>query len=312
MERQILAWLRATFRPRPPLLIGIGDDAAVLRPSGEGLVLTSDAVVDGVHFETARHDWSGIGHKSIAVNFSDLAAMGATPVCVLVTLILPARTTLSDVQRLYAGIEPLCARWGASIAGGDTNFYSGPLAIAVTAVGELPREESAWRLDRAQAGDAILVSGSFGGSILGKHLNFEPRCDLAQALAGRFPVHAATDVSDGLALNLNAILTASGCGAELDLNSVPIAPAARELAEREPASGSAVEHALYDGEDFELILTVGSNAAEEILADQALARNLTRIGRVTAERGLWAVPEDGSRYLLPIRGYSHGPAANLS
>ena len=302
MEREIIDWLRRAFPVQPPLSIGIGDDAAVIDIDAGQIVVTTDAIVDGVHFEIAKHSWQRIGHKAVAVNLSDLAAMGAAPVAIVVTLVLPEHTTLGQVQELYAGISRLCQRWHIAIAGGDTNFSPGPLTISVTALGTLDSNRKPWLCRGARVGDEILVSGSFGGSIMGKHIDFEPRGDLAGYLAARFSVHAVTDVSDGLLFNLGIILRASDCGSELELAAIPISQAAHEMNDQR----SALDHAFYDGEDFELILVTSPEQAAGMLADKHLATLLTRIGRVTDRCGIQGRQPDGTMKSLAVHGYSHG------
>ena len=306
MERDIIAWLRTNFPARPPLAVGIGDDAAVLQPQTGSTVITTDAIVDGVHFESARQSCRRIGHKSAAVNFSDLAAMGAVPTALVVALVLPQNTTLPHVQQLYAGIDEVCSRWNAVLAGGDTNFGPGPLVICGTAVGRIPPDQSPWLCSGAKPGDEIFVSGSFGGSILGKHLDFDPRCDLVKDLAGKFEINAATDVSDGLAFNLGVILEASGCGAVIDLSSIPISAAAKQAEGNQTNGKSALDHALYDGEDFELILVTRPTEGARIRRDPIVSSKLTRIGSVVTGSGIRATAADGSVQSLPIRGFSHG------
>ncbi len=312
MEREIITWLKSIFPGQPPLLVGIGDDAAVIELDSKRMVVTTDAIVDGVHFETAQHSWQRIGHKSVAVNLSDLAAMGASPLAIVITLVLPTGTTLERVKELYAGISPICERWQVSIAGGDTNFSTGPLTISTAAMGVLRADQQPWLCRGAQVGDEILVSGSFGGSILGKHLDFEPRCDLARDIGSRFQVHAATDVSDGLLFNLGVILRASGCGADLDLSAIPISAAAHQLASAAADHQSALWHALYDGEDFELILVVDRDQAYEIMADPRWANQLTRIGTVTESLGIRGCELKGNVKVLDDHGFTHGQTDNQS
>ncbi len=321
MEREILRWLAESFPAAPPVELGIGDDAAVVRFSGERTraVLTTDAIVDGVHFDLQRHAWEQVGRKSIAVNLSDLAAKGARPVAVLVTLVLPRSTTLPQVQALYAGIREICDQFQTQIIGGDTNVGPGPLVISTTAIGTLTTGQTGWRLSGARPNDAILVSGDLGGSILGKHLEFQPRCALANYLAQHYPIHAATDISDGLVIDLDKLCRASGVGAELQLGDIPVSWAARN-AGADPLA--ALDRALYDGEDFELLLTCDPATAAQILDDPQLPTPLTQIGWLQPKRGIRGRrPANSGRTFgageraeedvieLPIRGYRHGESA---
>lgn len=303
MERQIIEWLQGNFPPRPPVFVGIGDDAACIEFGSRPLIITTDAIVDGVHFQTSKHSWRNIGHKAVAVNLSDLAAMGAVPIAIVVALVLPRETQLEQVQELYAGIRSLCDRWGVAIAGGDTNVANGPLAVSITAVGVPLEGRRPWLVSGAEVGDSILVSGSFGGSILGKHLTFEPRCDLARHVARQYEIHAATDVSDGLLFNLSVIARASACGALLALDSIPVSQDAAKMSDGQPA----LDHALYDGEDYELILVANGEQAARMLEDSRMPTRLTQIGRIDSGDGIRASQSDGSERPLPIRGYSHEP-----
>jgi len=283
--------------------VGPGDDAAILRVSaGSDLVATTDMLMDGVDFKLDEHEPERIGRKALAVNLSDLAAMAAKPLAALVSLSLPRQGGESLAKRLYEGLLPLAAEFDCPIAGGDTNSWDGPLVISVTALGEVPRDRR-WLRSGARPGDAILVTGEFGGSILGGQFDFQPRVTEALWLAEHLDIHAAMDVSDGLSLDLSRICEASGCGAEIDLRRIPISAAAEELTQRYGVS--PLDHALGDGEDFELIMAIFQTEADKLVAEQPLRVPLTQVGRFVAEPGLFAVAEDGTRQPLAPRGYEH-------
>ena len=205
---------------------------------------------------------------------------------------------------MYEGLLPLAEEFGVAIAGGDTNAWDGPLVISITAIGELTERGPLLR-SGARPGDAILVTGSFGGSILGRHFHFTPRVREALLLNERYRLHAGIDVSDGLSLDLFHLTQESGCGALLDLSAVPIAADAYRLAAADGDGATPLDHALGDGEDFELILAVPPDEAERLLADQPLAVPLARIGSFIAEAGLWTADPAGERRPLPPRGYLH-------
>jgi thiamine-monophosphate kinase len=305
MESEFIRWLRTRLTAHPRLLVGPGDDAAVLQMAGgERSVLTVDLLTDGVDFELDHVSPEQVGRKALAVNLSDLAAMAARPLAAVVALALPRDGGLRLAQQLYDGLLPLADKYELAIAGGDTNSWNGPLVVSVTLVGELTPAGALVR-SGAQPGDAIVVTGSFGGSILGHHLDFEPRVHEVLALVERYPLHAGTDVSDGLSLDLSRVCEASGCGAAVELDKVPIAPAAATLAGRLADGSTALDHALADGEDFELILAVPSDAAEAMIAKQPLECPLTCIGRFVHERGLWQVDAQGTLRLLEPRGFEH-------
>jgi thiamine-monophosphate kinase len=304
MEAEFLKWLRARLPSHPVLQLGIGDDAAILSSSGRGnYVVACDTLNEGVDFRREQTDWRLVGRKSLAVNLSDLAAMAARPVAVLVGLTLPRGGALEIAKALYEGILPLADEFDVAIAGGDTGCWDGPLTISITAIGQLTDRGPLLR-GGAKPGDAILVTGSFGGSLLGRHLRFTPRVREALLLHRDYDLHAGTDVSDGLSLDLHHITQESGCGAVVDLAAIPIAADSLRLAETIGDGRDALQHALSDGEDFELILCVPPNDAERMLDDQPLDVPITRIGSCIQGRGLWTEDEMGRRALQP-RGYEH-------
>jgi thiamine-monophosphate kinase len=286
-------------------LLGPGDDAALLALANDkACVVTTDMLMDGVDFQLAQHDARRVGRKSLAVNLSDLAAMAARPVGAVISLALPRSGGEALALQLYEGLIPLAEEFDIAIAGGDTNSWDGPFVISVMAIGELvPGKE--WRRSGAKPGDDILVTGSFGGSILGKHFDFTPRVREALLLAERYDIHAAMDVSDGLSLDLSRLCEASGCGAMLDLSQIPISDAAHELAAQRQDGQSPLDHALSDGEDFELILAITPAVASKLLAAQPLGVPLTCIGHFVKEPGLWEQTGGGSLQPLAPRGYEH-------
>jgi len=304
MERELVRWLTQRIPSHPRLLVGLGDDAAIVRlPDESHLVATTDMLMDGVDFESGKQpEARRIGRKALAVNLSDLAAMAAQPVAALVALALPRQGGEVLAKNLYEGMLPLAKEFDCPIAGGDTNSWEGPLVISVTAFGAVP-EGRRWRRSGARPGDAILVTGSFGGSILGKHLDFQPRVREALWLAEHAEVHAAIDVSDGLSLDLARLCEASGCGAALQTSAIPLADAAAELA---ATRGDApLARALADGEDFELILAVPADQAQELVQAGALGTRLTQIGNFIEQPGLFAVGPGERLEPLAVCGYEH-------
>ena len=305
MEMQFVQWLRSRVPADPRVPLGIGDDAAVLDlPAGKQLVVTTDMLMDGVDFHVDQHEPARIGRKALAVNLSDLAAMGSRPIACFVSVALPRQGGESLAHQVYEGILALASQFDVAIAGGDTNSWEGKLAINITAVGEVEAGK-AWKRSGARPGDHILVTGDFGGSILGKHFDFKPRIAEAHWLAENAEVNAAIDVSDGLSLDLSRICQESGCGALLDLGAIPISAAARELSAMPNHRLFPLEHALGDGEDFELILAIAAEVAQRLVREQPLSVPLTRIGQFVTEPGLWSQAADGSRVSLPPRGYEH-------
>ncbi|MFM2096260.1 MAG: Thiamine-monophosphate kinase [Planctomycetota bacterium] len=337
MESEFIAWLRKRLPPdRPDVDTGIGDDAAVLKVSpGARIVVTTDALSDGIDFhllaagsasstsnESTHRSTRQLGaatlreagYKALAVNLSDLAAMAARPVAAFVSLVLPTTGALQAAQDMIEGLLPLAEEHAMTIAGGDTNTWSDRLVISITAIGETQPircdgeslQHGVWRRSGAQVGDVILATGEFGGSLLGRHLHPIPRVREATRLATRYRIHAAVDVSDGLTLDLSHLAESSHCGVLLDLAAIPIAPAAQEMARQAGDSRSPLEHALCDGEDFELLLAVPATEVPQILADAELGVRITPIGHCIPETGLWVDAGANQLRPLPPRGYRHG------
>jgi thiamine-monophosphate kinase len=305
MEREFVHWLRHRLPPHPSLPLGQRDDGAILRwGRGSQCVLTVDMLTDGVDFELAKIDARRVGRKALAVNLSDLAAMAARPLGALVALALPRDGALALAKDLFEGLIPLAERYQLPIAGGDTNCWDGPLVISITLVGEVhPR--GALTRGGARPGDKIVVTGQFGGSILGRHFDFEPRVEEAIGLKNRHALHAGIDVSDGLSLDLARLAEESGCGAELELHRIPIAPAAAEWARRLNDGSTPLNHALGDGEDFELILAVDPETSNEMLSQPPPACGLTCVGQFVEAKGLWQLDAQGARRPLEPRGFEH-------
>jgi thiamine-monophosphate kinase len=312
METEFIAWLRAHLPPHPLLRLGPGDDAAVLSLAGPGdVVITTDLVSDGVDFHVDSDDPRRIGRKALAVNLSDLAAMAARPLAAVVSIALPRSTgggtsSLDLAIALYEGLLPLADEFDLAIAGGDTNTHDGPLVISITALGEVTGRGPLTR-SGGRPGDWLLVTGELGGSILGHHFNFTPRVHEALLLSRKYELHAGIDISDGLALDLSRLAAESGCGAVVDVDRLPISPAAHQLAKRknEDPHAGALRHALGDGEDFELLLAAPPDAAKAILHDRPVDCGVTHVGQLVADPGLWQQSASGERQPLAPSGWLH-------
>lgn len=317
MEQDLVHWLIERMPRDPRLEVPPGDDAAVLRPPAmRRTVITVDMLTEGIDFlfssrngipaATARQ----VGRKAIAVSLSDLAAMAARPEAVVIAVCLPRHDGEAIARELQAGIEEVAHGLGVCLAGGDTNAWDGPLVISVTAVGSVP-PAAAWRRDSARPGDLLVVTGPLGGSLLGRHLAVEPRCREAEVIASAFSVHAAIDISDGLALDATRLLKASRCGALIDLAAIPIHEDARRQAAMLDGR-SPLDHALGDGEDFELVLAMPAEAAHALVrTDPATLFGAgttcrpTIIGMVTAATDILAQHPDGDHTPLAPRGFEH-------
>lgn len=303
MEFELIERLRQRTPVYPCVRLGIGDDAAILDLSGQYGVVTVDVLMDGVDFVLSETPAEKAGRKALAVNLSDLAAMAASPKACVVGMVLPKKGGLKIAEKVYEGILGLAREYQVGVAGGDTNSWDGPLVLSVTAIGTPPPFGGIQRRG-ARPGDRIIVTGEFGGAILGKHLDFEPRVWEAIYLYRAYEIHAGIDVSDGLAADLAHILVESQCGAVIRAERVPISKAAQDLAKASRKGGKALDHALHDGEDFELILAVPPQEAERMLQDQPLSVPLSDIGEFVAEKGLWLQTGE-KRSILEPKGFVH-------
>lgn len=298
-ERAFTASLARFFPAGPDVLVGIGDDAAVVRPRGRPLAICCDPVVEGVHF-AAGTDLRWVGHKAVQRNLADLAAMGATADHLLLSVVLPRGLAVAARRRLFEGVRFAARREGCAVVGGDVAVGTGPLVVTVTACGYVPGRSLV--RSGAQVGDLLLVTGPLGGSIAGHHLRFRAPLREGVWLARQRAVHAAMDVSDGLLLDLQTMLSASGCpGAELDAEAIPIRGAARRLAGGDRSR--ALRRALTDGEDHALLW---AQAPRPLAAGGPLTTRARRpIGRVVATPGLWLCHRDGRRERLLAEGFEH-------
>ncbi len=305
MESELIAYLRRRLPSHPLLRLGPGDDAAVLRLDDvDDGVVTVDMLTDHVDFELAEVDPRRVGRKCLAANLSDLAAMAAEPLAGVVALALPRHGGMELAVALYEGMLPLAEKYNLAIAGGDTNSWDGPLAVSVTLIGKAT-ERGPLRRDGARPGDRIVVTGSFGGSLLGRQFDFEPRVHEALLLAERYELHAGIDVSDGLSVDLAHLVERSGCGAVLHTDAVPIHVDAQRLAEQRADGSTPLDHALDDGEDFELILAVAADDAQRMFSEQPLEVPLAAIGEFVAQPGLWQLDRQGTRSKLIPQGWEH-------
>jgi thiamine-monophosphate kinase len=297
-EFEHIAWLRKQTPAHAGVLVGPGDDCAVLK-LGPTLV-TTDMLLEGSHFKLAEHGPRRIGRKAMAVNLSDIAAMGGRPIAAFVSVGLPQRNTESLAQDLYAGMREVANAFETAIAGGDTNTWPGSLAISVTLIGE-PSPQGPILRSGAMPGDWLLVTGPLGGSILGKHLDFTPRIREALAMQQFASLHAMIDISDGLSADAYHLCEESGCGLVLHAKQIPISDAAQQLNDDK----SPLEHALTDGEDFELAFAVSEADARRLLQSQPIAGiQLTHVGDFVAEQALF-LHENGTMRPIEPLGFTH-------
>jgi thiamine-monophosphate kinase len=323
----LAASLPAEVRATVDLQLGIGDDAAVWQPTpGAQIVVTTDSLVESVHFRRDWTDWESLGHKTLAVNVSDLAAMGAIPKLAVISLGLDGGERIDDLQALYRGLGALARRLEMTIAGGDIVRSPRGLILHMTAIGE-SRGQRVLTRSGANAGDLIGVTGTLGASAAGlallgldrddprrraatanqlieAHLRPEPRVALGEALL-RLGATSAMDLSDGLLGDLPKILAASGVAARLDEETIPVAAAVRAL-----FPDVWVDLALRGGEDYELLFTAPRRNWDAIdHAAREAGGTATTIGEVIArESGSPTIElesRDGTRRTVSVGAYDH-------
>jgi thiamine-monophosphate kinase len=302
-EFELIARLTKSLPSNETVLTGAGDDCAVLDFGlAEKLFLfKTDAVVEGIHF-TRETPPEKIGRKALARCLSDIAAMAGTPGAALVTIALPENFEPEFIAKIYGGMNVLAREHGVAIVGGETATNPGRILISIALLGTVEREKQILR-SGARIGDALFVTGELGGSAAEKHLEFEPRLAEARWLAENFSIHAMIDLSDGLAGDLRHILKAGGIGAELLKPAVPVSRAAKLRAQKKPSFAAA----LTDGEDFELLFTVGSRDAVKLLdawKKKFPKLKLSCIGKIVAGGGILIRDKSGS-HKLNAHGYVH-------
>lgn len=287
-------------------VVGAGDDCAVLDVGiAEKLLLfKTDAVVEGVHF-TRDAGWIRVGRKALSRALSDIAAMAGEPLSALVTLGLPSGFDFKNVEEIYQGIHERAELFDVSISGGETVRSTQGLFISISMIGWVPRNRLLLRKNMRRA-DALFVTGELGGSLTGKHLDFIARIEEAKWLAEHFEIHALMDVSDGLAGDLQRLMEASGLGIELLAEAIPVSKEAKIAARR--GGPSALQRALSDGEDFELLFTVSASKAVELLdawKERFPGLKLSCIGRAVAEKGIRILSKKRGSVELDCDGYDH-------
>lgn len=320
-EHALIARIRARIPPSPAfVVVGIGDDAAVLEPERNALeVITTDSQVEGVHFDQHFVGAADIGHKSLAVNLSDIAAMGATPRAALLSLVLPPAWPVADLDALLDGLTALAGRARISIVGGNIARSPGPLIVDVTVTGSVHRRRFLTRTG-ARAGDELYVTGALGGAAAGlralrehpsafaagatadksarerlvmRYLRPEPRMRFGLMLGRNEAARACIDLSDGLADGVRQIGEASRLGAVIDAEALPI------------EEGATLRDALGGGEDYELLFAVSPRMRSRLRSVRRLVKDLavTRIGHLTADRAMM-LRRNGSTEELPA-GFAH-------
>ena len=316
----------------PHVVRGIGDDAAIVTPiRGHELVMTTDLLAEGVHFNRTTATLQDIGYKAAVASLSDVAAMGAKPDYLLVSLAIPSSLTASDIQRFYRGLMLACRPHDVALIGGDTSASRHDLFVNITLIGSIKAGRALTR-DGAQVGDLLYVTGTIGDSLAGlrllsaepgtkkfllgsktgshrgllrRHLRPTPRVTVGQMLSGRQLATAAIDLSDGLSGDLRHICEQSRVGAEVDADALPISSALRRYADRTQVD--PIEIALRGGEDYELLFTVAPRHRKTLdeLGRQVDCR-LSCIGVIKPKAyGLRLEDHSGSMRRLPMLSYQH-------
>ena len=306
-EFELIAKLIKSLPTNENVLTGAGDDCAVLDFGlPEKLFLfKTDSIVEGIHF-TQEMSPEKIGHKALARNLSDIAAMAGMPNAAIVTIGLPKKFDPEFVAKIYDGLNLLAKKFGVAIVGGETTMNPERIFISITLLGTVARGKQILR-SGAKIGDAIFVTDELGGSLVEKHSNFEPRIAEANWLAEHFQIHAMIDLSDGLAGDLRHILKASGVGAELLKSAIPVSREAKLAAKKSSAVKPAFVAALTDGEDFELLFTVASKNAVKLLdawKKKFPKLKLNCVGKIVAGEGITIRDKNGS-HKLNAHGYVH-------
>lgn len=299
-EDEITAWFaRQSKLPSADFPIGIGDDMAQVRLGGDSVLVTTDMLLDGVHFDLREATLEQAGYKAMAVSLSDCAAMATIPLAAVVSVALPVSFGHKELRQLHSGIARAGEKYNCALVGGDITSWhdENPFAVSVAMLSKKAGNEPVTR-SGAQVGDCICVTGSLGGSGLGKHLAFEPRVAEALKLAGMVRVNSMIDISDGLSTDLNRICKASGVGATIEEKQIPISEAARK-------SPEPLQAALNDGEDFELLLTVSQQDSQVLSGKWDDQTPVTQIGHVTETGKMQIRTPDGRIEDLEAGGYEH-------
>ena len=280
--------------------IGIGDDMAQVRGGEDGTVLiTTDMLLDGTHFDLQHCSLDQAAYKAMAASLSDCAAMATIPICAVCAVALPEGFGEGQLKELHAGLVKAGSQYNCELIGGDMTKWShteGRFAINVTMLSRPSGYHPPVRRNGAKVGDCICVTGTLGGSLAKKHLDFTPRVTEALAITKASKINAMMDITDGLSTDLNRICTQSKVGAMLLTDSIPISDAAAKLE-------NPLGHALHDGEDFELLFTLSPQAFEG-LPDLSEAP-ITKIGTVTNSGRMELKTSTGQIKLLSPRGFDH-------
>jgi len=292
-EFDFINWIQSQAKPTEFVQLPQGDDLAVLKWNADDLLLVGvDQVLDGVHFDSKIHSPQLIGRKVVNRNFSDCAAMACLPAALVVSAGLPAGAGVEYAKSIYQGMREAADAFNCPIVGGDTGSWPGRLVLSVTVLGRSAGIAPVSRKG-AKPGDSIYVTGPLGGSILGRHMQFQPRIEIGRELAQTGRISAMLDISDGLSRDLRHICQQSHVGAIIEANQIPIHEDARSLSAKD--GRLPIDHALHDGEDHELLFTS---------ADPIHHPSIVCIGNTTADLAI-LIRRDGILSPLEPLGWQH-------
>jgi thiamine-monophosphate kinase len=300
-EDEITTWFaQRSNLPADKFPIGIGDDMAeIILTDGASVLITTDMLLDGVHFDLNKTTIEQVGYKSMAVSLSDCAAMATIPIAAVVAAALPKDFGQTELKELHAGIRRAGDKYGCALVGGDITSWPGKdkLAISVAMLSK-PAKNKPIRRSGSKVGDVVCVTGSLGGSRFGKHLEFEPRVKEALRLAELVKINSMIDISDGLSSDLARICNQSNVGAVIEAQKIPVSEAANRF-------GEPLKAALNDGEDFELLFTLGQEEFEKLKTRWDMPLAISRVGTITQDENMQIKMPDGTVCELTPAGYDH-------
>ncbi|HIJ66731.1 MAG TPA: thiamine-monophosphate kinase [Planctomycetes bacterium] len=302
-EDKITAWFAAQSRAgelKGLFPIGIGDDMAQVRLSEDvSVLITTDMLLDGVHFDLAHTTVEQAGYKAMAVSLSDCAAMATVPICAVVSVVLPKGFGEAQLKELHRGITRAGDMFNCRLIGGDITAWKAGGAFAINAAMlSKPAGFEPVKRSGARVGDCICVTGSLGGASVGKHLTFIPRVNEAIAIARAVRINSMIDISDGLSSDLNRICTQSKAGAIIEAENIPISENAKK-------NNEPLNSALNEGEDFELLFTLSAADYVRLTNARPITIPITKIGDITDTAKMQIIMPNGRVKDLQPKGYDH-------